>query len=157
MKLTTLIVLLFVIQIGLVIFDQIGDPNSPTFNPYGSDTGTQEYAVWNFIFNPIEWNGNGFMTLLLTGLVIGAGVGAGVSFFYRSDLTLLLPVFIAIVGLGTVPIMGLWNFMNREIGLMACTGGSACYIGSLLSAVVCAPLAMYWIFSCIEWWSGRQM
>lgn len=173
MRLVPLFMILLMLQLGLWIFYHNADP-SQAENGFMQTNVTNIYAQnnitapnsgegWNFFFDPVQWNSSAFIIFLLGGIVALGAIGAAGSFFFRSDITLLFPLFIIIIGLGTIPIISLFNAINSEVGTGLFAGvcpiipGQAytCGLSIIISALICVPLTVYWIFVCLEWLSGR--
>ena len=161
-----MIIILLMLQLAVLTFDSTEDTSQSSLMQANqtqqmnngtalTSNSTTSLAIYNLVFDPVNWDNNGFIQLLITGLIVGSAIGIGASFFFKSDLTLLFPLFVALLGMGLIPIMSLYNIINRDVSLMACTVGEICSPSILLSSIICAPVAIYWIFVCLEWWSGR--
>ena len=168
MRLIPLWTFLMLLEIGMLIFTSTAE-NTPTMlqsnmtaslNSSGTGLASNVSSAssantWTFIYDPVNWNSNAFINLILTGLIIGGAIGIGTSFFFRSDLTILYPLFIVIFGSGLVPITQFWLLLNSGIGNYACEVGTNCFTSTILSALICMPLTLYWLGACLEFYSGR--
>lgn len=160
MRMLGVLLLLIIIQLSVGIFWNNLDSNTLTINPYtgGSSTAQSEQRLWNFIFNPTLWTEDSFWLLLSTAIVIGTGITIGTIFGVRSDLTYLFGLFLFFAAFGAVPISSLYLVIYSEVGVFAgCTVGSSCLPAGIVAFFFSGVLAAVWIFTCIEWWSGRPM
>lgn len=176
MRLVPMLMILIMLQLGLWIFYHNADPtqaeggfmqpNMTNIYQQSNVSVPNSGTAWNFFFDPVQWNSNAFIYYLLGGVIALGTIGAAGAFFFRSDIAILFGLFVVILGLGTIPIIGLWNAINSEIAYGTLSGvcpistdplipTPPCTIGIILSAIICVPLTVYWIFVCIEWWSGR--
>lgn len=153
MRMLGLVTILVLIQIGCGLFYQNLATTNYTLNPYGE--ATSSYSLWNFIMAPILWNDSSFWVFVTTLIITGSAIFAGVLLGAKSDLTYLFPGFIFFAAFGSIPIASLYSVITSDVALFGCTVGSPCLPATLLAFVFSGVLAEAWIFTCIEWWSGR--
>ena len=60
--------------------------------------------------------------------------------------------FAVLVGLGAIPVVSLFNVINREIGVFACGAGSYCTIAILIGSLTAGLLGLAWFMACLKWW-----
>jgi hypothetical protein len=58
--------------------------------------------------------------------------------------------------MGSLPIINLYNFLSRNVGMYACTVGAECYVSNLIAGIIAGGLGLYWIFTCLAWWAWRE-
>jgi hypothetical protein len=174
MKIIPILMLLVFIQLGFWIFDatactgntcgnlivNINDPNSSSYmninatNP--SSNQTTSASLWDIVLDPSNLGGSNWILLML-GLVGVTGViSVGVYLIYRTDAIILFPVFTALLGFGSVPIVNLYNLFHRETGLWVCSTAGSCFPSQIISILLVSPLAIWWIFACFDFWMNRS-
>ena len=129
MKIAPLLIALYIIMGGIMLFDGSYDPYSTTLNPYNvssidnttggiynvTQNSTAQGAMWNIFWNPTLLGNNGLLNLLVQALFLGVGLALVTTVIVKSDITLLTPGFIALASAGVLPIIALWNVFNREM------------------------------------------
>lgn len=164
MKIVPILIILYIALIGIMIFDGILAPSwTPT--PYGPVDPDQE-SLWRLFIDPTGWTANDFINLLIAELIV-VGAAIAVAVLTKSDIALLSPLFIVLINAGILPILAIYNVVNREVWRMACTGTlnrvvdfASCSAESqtaawLISAVIVGPISLAWVWACIEWWTQR--
>lgn len=154
MRMTPMIMVMFIMYIMIGIYHQ-------TIGPTGQISGDSGSFLFNIIIQPWNWSGTtGSIPnlLLLLGGIFGISVGAVVamSFISKSDIATLSPIFLAIVVAGAPPILSLYNFVVSEMGYYVCTVGEECGPANILGWLTAGILALYWIFTCLQWWTWRE-
>jgi len=159
MRLGPMTVFMFVTYLMIGIFDQTLDPN---LNAYGN-SGTS--FVLATILQPWNWSGTvtiaGFtvsslILILGSAVVIATGVALIGSILGRSDISVLFALFTALLSLGAIPCIILYNFVTRNVGMFTgCTIGSPCGPAQIIGALSAGILAVMWLFTCLEWWAWR--
>lgn len=171
MKIVPILIILYIALIGIIIFD--GLDTSDPFNsvPYTNGTEnltTNETAIWEFFINPTNWNGSTFITILI-GVGAIAAISTVAAWATKSDIALLISVFIVIINAGVIPIVAIWQVIHRELWGIFCSGslngsidlasascqGSPYTTATLFTAIIVGPIALAWVFACIEWWTQR--
>lgn len=160
MRLAYMIMLLMVIQITIVVFDS---PDSNSFNLLGTVEGVEiedssyTSAIWEFITKPYSWTPSEFIAIFTAFITIGTGIVIGLMYTQRLEINILFPLFLIILTLGTLPIANLSEIIYREASSFGCIVGEFCYPATVLVALICGLLGILWVFTCVEWWSGRAM
>ena len=167
MKLVPALIMLYVLLISILIFDNVVGPgyDMTLYNgTYYNVTGSSGYtSFWQLFINPTKIGSTSLWTII--GLAFAAGAaGIALSFVTKSDLSLLFGLLIIIFTGGIVPVIAFYLVMNRELQVLFYKAGSCPAIvppptcgGSLiLAALVAGPLALYWFWVCVEWWSARS-
>jgi hypothetical protein len=174
MKLVPMLVFLYAILIAIMIFDNVVGTGY-SLDPYGGQlyanfTGNDtDRAFWQMFMNPTILSGNAIW-LILTGLFV-VGVGLTLTVVTKSDMFILYGFFIVMFMAGIVPIIALYNVIDREAwviayqaGSCACTDlsqpltcASTCPVAIIFAAIICGPIAIYWLFLCLEWLTARMV
>jgi hypothetical protein len=123
--------------------------------------GLAGYTSQTFWESALDFKSGGSQTGMLVLLGIFAATFWGLALFYRSELTLLAPIFIFIVGIGILPCMSLYLMITSDIGQYACivsSGGTAtnCLLSSIIGFFSAGMLFIMWVLSCLEWWTARS-
>lgn len=154
MRLLGMTIFLIIIQLATIIFYQNIPANQIALNPYGQPSSSLQ--LWSFILFPGSWTENSFWVLLTSTLTILGGVTIGTILGLRSDLLYLFALFLLFASFGAVPITSLYLVINSEAPAFACdVGVQSCLTSNLISFFFAGILAAAWIYTCIEWWSGR--
>jgi hypothetical protein len=151
MRLSTGIMILLVLQITLVVFDNIASENSFTLSPYDGE----DSIIYKFILDPTGWGDSDFLKAMLAVVSVAGVFGVGLYLVTKSDITLLVGVFAIFLGFGSIPIIGLYNFINRNIGSLGCTG-LPCYPTLIIWGLTGGVLSIYYVLACLSWWTGRS-
>jgi hypothetical protein len=99
-----------------------------------------------------------------------AAIGTLAAIATKSDIPLLISVFIVIINAGVIPIVAIWQVIHRELWGIFCSGsiggsvdlasascqGSPYTTATLFTAIIVGPIALAWVFACIEWWTQRS-
>jgi len=160
MRLAYMIILLMVIQMTIVVFDgTTTDSFSLVSEIEGEETSDSSYAsaLWAFLVRPQNWTASEFLGVFTAFVTIGTGIVIGLMYTQRLEINILFPLFLIILSIGTIPIASLTTVIYREAPTYGCTVGSPCYVADLLVAFICGTLGILWVFTCVEWWSGRAM
>jgi hypothetical protein len=89
-------------------------------------------------------------------MLVGGGITLGLAYVFKLEITILFPVFLVLLALGSLPIGSLYNFILGGVFEIMCTT-MPCFPATLVAGLICGPLALLWLFSCVEWWTGRMM
>lgn len=161
MKLANMIMILVIIQASIVLFDNIFQNTGYTNAAYvtNSSNDTSSYnTVWSFIADPTGWGSTSFLGSF-TGLLSMGAVGAiavGVYLITKSDTTLFFPIFILLLGFGSIPIYSLWTVFHRDYSIFGCVSGAACPLATFGWVITGGLLAIFYVLSILQWWSGRD-
>lgn len=158
MKMLTLAILLVVIQLSIGLFDNTISVDGESAVPamYGSNVSinsTTNY-LYDFVTDPLGWGNNEFIIYLVgvTATLAVAAIAAGFLRSQPSDSIYFAPLFVVFLGLGAIPIVGLFNVINREIGAFACSAGGYCVPAIVIGALTAGALGLSWVITCIHWW-----
>ena len=155
MRMLGILIVLIIVQLSVGLFWQNLESSSITLNPYDDENSQR---LWDFIFNPVLWTNSGLWVLLSSVIAIGAGIAIGTLFGAKSDLTYLFGLFIFFAAFGAIPVASLYLVIYSEVAVFAgCTIGGACLPAGIIAFFFSGILGATWIFTCIEWWSGRPM
>jgi hypothetical protein len=172
MRLLGLVLTLILIQLGIGLFYNNLNTSSDTFTPYSAgennvtiipgliviDGSSYSNRLWEFILAPSIWTNSGFWAIIVSLIIIGGGIAIGTLFGAKSDLTYLFPLFLFLAAFGAIPIANLFTVIYSEVGVFAgCNIGEPCLPASLTALFFSGALAAAYIFSCVEFWSGRPM
>lgn len=159
MKLMPMIMLLVVLQLTIMVFDTTYDQAHYNLNPYNvtSQINNSSPNVFDFIMDPTGWGDSAFLGIWIGLISVAGAIGIGVYLYTKSDLALLFGAFTALLGFGAIPIISLYNIINREIALFGCTVGSVCVPSLLIWGLTGGLISIFYVGSVIEWWSGRSM
>jgi hypothetical protein len=171
MRLTAIFIMLFVIQMGILIFDNtytITDTSNPydnsswsgtMYEANGTTTSSNSSVFWTSMLNPSSFTGTSLITQLLSSLVavtatsaivlIGLGLlGA------KSDLVLKVPLAILFLGVGVTPIWQLYGVITREPALFGCAAGVVCATATIAAFFISGMLFLLLVLGVISWWTG---
>jgi len=150
-----MLMILFIIQATIILYDNVfasSGSDAYTLTPYDSNQST----VWNFFTSPTLWSNTLFLIALL-----GLG-GAAIAFIVvgtflntPSDTAIFSPVFVLLIGAGAVPIISMYNVFHRNIAMFGCTA-LPCPIATFAWVITGGLIALFYILSVLEWWSGRS-
>lgn len=171
MRLTAILIMLFVIQMGILLFDNTYSISS-TSDPYnesswsgtvyevnGTTSNSNSSIFWTAMMNPTSFTQTSLITQLLSSIVavsvtsaivlIGLGLlGA------KSDLVLKIPLTILFLGVGVTPIWQLYGVITREPALFGCSAGQVCAMASVAGFFISGILFLLLVLAVISWWTG---
>lgn len=154
MKLASLLLILYIAMIGILIFDNTINRQQFDINPYNvSVNNANAEAMWRLFFNPLNWKTNALIIGFTTVAVV---LGVATAILTKSDISLLSPMFVIILLAGIIPIINIYQVLNREVAGMVCITNPSCTLSILLMAIIMGPVTMYWLWSCVDWWTQRQ-
>ena len=149
MRLGHFVVVLYVIYIVIGIIDQV---MSPTLQMYGNGASGVFLAA---LTQPWVWQNNSLLLLLGGAVVAGAAIAAGTSFFSRSDISSLSALATAFFALEVIPLVGLYDFVSRNVGMYACSAGGACGEANIIGGLTVGVIGVMYLFTVLEWWMWR--
>lgn len=154
-KLMTMFFVLIAIQACLIL--------------YGGQT-EQGTDIWNFITNMERWGSLPFV-LALIGIAAGiglVGIAAASTFGFKTDFLIFAPAVAGFVSLGVV-FTNLAAFLKNQLtGLLfhcdpslpaatlASCLSSQTTIVTFIIAITIGPMALYYVWTIIEWWRGKD-
>ena len=152
-RLITMFLILIALQACLLIYVAPGEAENTN--------------LWTFVTNIDNWNS---LTFILTLVAIAAGIGlvgvaAGSVFGFRTDFLLLAPAIGGIISMGVV-FVNLGNVIRNELfsNIFSVSAGGDCAIDAIatctpvtyLVAIIIGPMALYYVWTVIEWWRGKD-
>jgi hypothetical protein len=178
MKLLNMMLIFAAIMFSITIFDF-----HPITGPGTLISGNDNYTNWSANYNYssyAEVNGTIYSSNDIWDVWSSPASGGGLSvvamliifaswlaiiglfnifgFGYRSDLSMMGPIFIFLLGIGFIPVAILYNFITRETGMYACSAHTLnCWPAEIAGAIIAGTLFVMWIAACIEWWTQRSM
>jgi len=151
-KLFTMFLVLIAVQACLVLY--IGESNEVA----GSN------AIWDLIMNVNNWGNLNFLASLV-GVAMGiglVGIAAASVFGFKTDFLLFGSMITGLIALGSV-FISLFNTVRSNLISMifdsaGCTlaDTTSCFEANLVSALIVGPVALYYIWTVIEWWRGKD-
>lgn len=131
MKISTLFIIILVIQLSFIIFDARTVEDTPIFG---------------FIKNPTNWSSSLLITIIagIAALAAISGTWVGGLIIGKTDVV-IFGGFVAVMILWMTPIASFWNLLYEEVGLF----GDANWI---VASILTLPLCVYAIFTTLNWW-----
>ena len=157
MKLAPIIMLLIIIQVTIMFFNSAYVEESYILDPYNSSTiiNNTSPSIMEFITDPTGWSGSDFLTMF-SGLIGVAGAFAvGVYLVTKSDTVLFMPVAMVLFGFGAIPLISLYNVFMSNSSIFGCTS-MPCSLAIIIYAITAGLIAIFYILTVLEWWSGRS-
>ncbi len=152
MKLSNMIMILVILQMSIIVFDNVVEDPDYELTPYGSNDTT----VLDFVVDPSGWSVSGLLIFFGSLTAIGGVIGVGVYLVTKSDTALFFPVFTLLLGAGSVPILALYKVITRELNFFGCTA-MPCTPAIIVWALTGGILALFYVLSVLEWWSNRRV
>ena len=135
MKVTTMFLLLFVINFSIGIFDNTGGivPESGHINignqNYASIQGGDESIgtnkIWNAVINPTDWTSPSsivwWFIISVAARITAFVIAALATKSYAPDTYLFAGWFAAILSFGSIPLIHLFTFLIRELSSYMCS------------------------------------
>lgn len=116
--------------------------------------------VWQMFSSPFKGGGLNTvaMLILFATWITVIGLFNILGFGYRSDIAMLGPIFIFMLGMGLFPVVLIYNFFNRETAMYACSAATAnCWFSEMFAALIAGSLLVMWVLACLEWWTQRSV
>lgn len=158
MKLLTLAMILVVVQLSIGLFDNTISVDGEAAVPlqYGNDVsinGTTNY-LYDFVTNPHSWSQSALLLFLVsvTAFIVTASIAAGFFKYQPADVVYFAGLFSVFIGLGSIPIWSLFEVINREIKIFACSAGSFCTPAIIFASLTAGLLGLAWVMACLNWW-----
>ena len=156
MKLVNMVLLLLIIQGTIVFYDAVYEAGDyRDVDVYDSSGG----VLWSFATNPIDWNSTALLVaFLIIGGVTASFIIVGTFLNTPSDTAIFSTAFTLLIAAGAVPIISLYHVFDRNAAMFGCeTIAIECIPGMLVWLVTGGIIAVFYVFSVLEWWSGRTM
>jgi hypothetical protein len=143
-KLMSMFLVLIAIQACLILY--AGQTAVPT-------------DIWNYVTNTDYWNSLNFIsTLAAIAAGIGlVGIGIASAFGFKTDFLIFAPAVAGFISMGVV-FVNLANVMRDEMisrVFIGCDVGN-CAPATFILGITIAPLALYYTWTIIEWWRGKD-
>lgn len=168
MKIYVIALILFMIQISTMMLHATVDVNTLDavplpFNQSGVIDGSASIfesfvdisAFWQFVANPTNWTNTNLIKYLLAFIIFITLSGATIVGFtaISSDTVRFGPLFAIIFAIGSMPIVSLWNMIQKDVTAVACaTGQISCWMSWMVPFIIVTPLTLIWFFACISHW-----
>ena len=151
MKLSNMIMILIIIQATIIFYDQVYT-SSYELEAYG-DNGT---AIWEFVADPTGWTGTSLLIILASLIGLGGAIAIGTYLYTKSDTVLFFGIFSMFIAAGMVPIISLYHVFTRNVSMFGCSS-MPCTTATLAWVFTGGLIAIFYVLSVLEWWSGRSM
>lgn len=143
-KLMTMFLILIAIQACLLIY---AAPNSLTTD------------LWTFVTNMDNWNNIDFILALvgIAGAIGLTGIVAGTMFGFKTDFLIFAPAVAGLLSMGVV-FTQLASTMRSELisRFFPTCDLSNCGPVTFIIAITIGPIALYYAWTVIEWWRGKD-
>lgn len=148
-KLVGFFLVLIAIQACLLIYQ----------NPCKDEGGVQvcpaDSSLWGFMNNPSQWADTQFILLFLgvaSGITI-VGLVAGSTFGFKTDFLVFAVIIGTLFSWGAITAQLYSVFNNAIAGWLF---GETCAASRMITLIVIGPFALYYIWTVLEWWRGRD-
>lgn len=122
------------------------------------DQDTEQTQIWKFISNPTYWGSQKFI-LTLIGIAGGIGlVGIAASTFgFKTDFLIFAPAVAGFITMGIV-FTNLARAISGDLSARICPGVDAalCAPSNYLITIFLGPVALYYVWTIVEWWRGKD-
>ena len=152
MKLANMIMILLILQMSIIVFDNVVEDPDYELTAYDSN----DTAIWDFVLDPTEWSRSSLLLILGSLVAVGGFIGVGVYLVTKSDTSLFFGVFTVLLGVGVIPIASLYNVITRELSFFGCTS-MPCTPAIITWALTGGILAIFYVLAVLEWWSNRSV
>lgn len=140
-KLFNMFLVLLAIQFALLFFVAPTDQNN---------------VLWSFVNNTSYWSNNSLIGWLVgistTLAVIGIAASAFTSF--KTDTLIFATAISSLMSIGAV-FAQLYSVLLKDLSGWICEAES-CTPASILTSILIGPLALYYVWTVIEWWRGKD-
>lgn len=115
-------------------------------------------TLWQFAGAPQNWNNTQFVLLFLgvaSGITV-AGLVAGSTFGFKTDFLVFAVIIGTLISWGVV-FAQLYNRVFSDISAYLFGGASSMdNAAGLLTLLIVSPFALYYIWTILEWWRGKD-
>jgi len=156
MKLMNMILLLLIIQATIVFYDEVYEAGDyGDLDAYGAGGGT----IWGFATNPVNWNSTALLIAFLAiGAVTASFIIVGTFLNTPSDTAIFSTAFTLFIAAGMLPIISLYDVFLRNSAMFGCPLTTELCLPAILTWLFTGGLiAIFYVLSVLEWWSGRTM
>ena len=144
-KLIAMFMILIAIQFCLILY---------------MDQPANNTQLWKFVTGVNNWGTTDLIVLFstLAGGLLLAGIASGGTFRFVIDFTVVSQAIAMLFGFGVV-FMNLESVVRKEFVSRFFPGCpiNTCTPAILLSAIIIGPFALYYLWSVIEWWRGKDV
>ncbi len=151
MKLSNMIMILIIIQGVIIFYDQVYT-SSYELEAYADN----ETAIWKFVSDPTGWTGTSLLIILASLIGLGGAIAIGTYLYTKSDTVLFFGIFSMFIAAGAVPIISLYHVFTRNVSMFGCSA-MPCTTATLAWVFTGGIIAIFYVLSVLEWWSGRSM
>lgn len=145
-KLITMFMILIALQAAMML--------------YANGT-TSDTDLWTFVWNIDQWGSLAFIVSL--GAIAAAigltGISSGSVFGFKTDFLVMAPAIAGLISIGVV-FTNLGNMIRDELVarvFTACADPSvSCTPATYIVAIIVGPLALYYAWTVVEWWRGKD-
>lgn len=146
-KLMTMFLILIALQASLLLY-------------HGTETMTD---IWEFVMNIDQWGSLTFiLSLTAIALAIGlTGISSGSVFGFKTDFLVMGPAIGGLISIGVV-FTQLANIIRDELigtvftSCLANSSAASCPSANFIVALLVGPFALYYVWTVIEWWRGKD-
>jgi hypothetical protein len=143
-KLLTMFIVLIVIQFCLIIY---------------ANQQAESTQLWEFVTGFNNWDKTSLYVAIgtLAGTLLLAGIASGGSFRFVTDFIVAAPAIAMLMSFGVV-FINLEALLRKEIIARFFVGCSPnCPPAILLTGIMLGWLALYYLWSVLEWWRGKDV
>jgi hypothetical protein len=157
MRLAYFLAVLFIAYILIGVYDNILDPDLSQWQKSADEASPKGVgSLFNIIIQPYVFNSNQWVRTLLISLGVLTGIMGAAAFATRSDIITLSGLAIFFMGLAAYPLISIWNFVTRNVGMHAgCVVGQPCLPANLIGSLTVGIFALFYTMTVIEWWFWR--
>jgi len=152
MKLSNMIMILLILQVSIIIFDNVVEDPDYELTAYDSN----DTVIWDFVLDPSGWTGTSLLLIFGALTAVGGLIGVGIYLVTKSDTALFFGIFTLLLGAGAIPIASLYKVITREVTSFGCTA-MPCTPAIIVWALTGGILAIFYVLSVLEWWSNRKV
>lgn len=144
-KLMTMFLILIAIQAGLVLY---------------ADQTPENTVLWSFIMGTNQWNTLPFV-LGVIGIAVGIGlVGVGIGLGFKTDFLIFAPAIAGFISVGIIFSNLAKALQDDLIARIFTTCDIAnpilCTPVTFIIALTVGPVALFYVWTIIEWWRGKD-
>jgi len=114
--------------------------------------------IWDFVTNMSQWSTLGFV-LALVGIAAGIGligVVAASVFAFKTDFLIFAPAIAGFITMGIVFSNFAKFLADQLIAILNPTCALPCLPVNFFVALIVGPIALYYVWTVIEWWRGKD-
>jgi len=141
-KLFTMFIILIALQASMLIYHT--SEAAPT-------------SIWQFVVNPTMWAGTDWIIAFAgVATLLGAiGIVGGTVFGIKTDTVIFAPLVFGLMTMGAI-FVKLYDLIQSELVARVFGGGLGLVPSMFISGIIVGPWALYYVWSVIEWWRGKD-